>query len=546
MHIKHPKPQDLAKLGAEFLGTYMLVFTVCLNNTTKSEDNPLAHALGLFAPFSVACVLMVLIYALGSISGAHLNPAVTVACWRQEAIDMQEGIKYIIFQACGAALAGLSAVLLMGSDDTGNATEVHPVGPLNIKFAIGAPLVEFLYTFMLCFVVLNVCVADGTKGNKFYGVAIGFVVIAGAYGGGYVSGGYFNPALVLGVNIMGLSWAGFVNFPIYVACQLAGALLAPVALHIVRPDTKLPEKDIYAITKFFYKVEAMFDPEDTAEFLGAMFLALSISLNAIANSYDLSQEGTRTGNPGGSLSCGAALMCMIFAMGDISGGLFNPAVTIAYLGRFHNTKCGVGKDKLQDFTTGPAEGFKYFLAQCLGAVAGTGLTILVWLASGEYPIAPVGPQLTGNNATNPDQTHTEGQAFFAETFGTFLYCYVVICVSTTFTPLREYRAFAIGSTFIAGGYAFGPLSGGLLNPAVTLADCIVRAEILTAPISTLLYVAGQLLGGVLAAAVFRLVTHKHEMEMTEKDGKPEGYERLVVEGGAGYAPLAAESKPMTG
>lgn len=543
MHIKHPKPTELAKLGAEFLGTYMLVFTVCLNNTTKSEDNPLAHALGLFAPTSVGCVLMVLIYSLGSISGAHLNPAVTVACYFQEAIEMQEGIKYIIFQACGAALAGLSAVLLMGSDDTGNATEVHPVGPLNIHFAIGAPLVELLYTFMLCFTVLNVCVAKATKDNKFYGVAIGFVVIAGGYGGGYVSGGYFNPALVLGVNIMGLSWAGFVNFPIYVACQFAGALLAPVALHIVRPETKLPEKDINAVTKFFYKVEGMFDPEDTAEFIGAMFLALSISLNAIANSYDLAQtEGQHTGNPGGALSCGAALMCMIFAMGDISGGLFNPAVTVAYLGRFHGTGCGVGKEKLQDFLTGPKEGFKYFLAQTVGAVAGTGLTILVWLASGQFPIAEVGPQLTGNH-TDPDQTHTQGQAFFAETFGTFLYCYVVLCVATTFTPLKEYKAFAIGSTFIAGGYAFGPLSGGLLNPAVTIADCVVRAEILTAPVNTILYVAGQLLGGVLAAVVFRLVTHKHEMEMTAADGTPGGYVRLV-DVGSGYAPL--ESKPMTG
>jgi len=540
MHIKHPKPSELAKLAAEFLGTYMLTFTVCLNNTTKSEDNNFTKALGLFAPMSIACVLMVLIYALGSISGAHLNPAVTVACYFQEAIEMQEGIKYIIFQCCGAALAGLSAVLLMGSTDTGNATWAHPVGPLRPSFAIGAPLVELLYTFMLCFTVLNVCVAEATKGNKFYGVAIGFVVMAGGYGGGYVSGGYFNPALVLGVNIMGLSWAGFVYFPIYCAVQLGGALLAPVALHIVREETKLPEKHINAVTKFFYKVEGMFDPEDTAEFLGALFLALSISLNAIANTDSLA-SGQHTGNPGGPLSCGAALMCVIFAMGDISGGLFNPAVTIAYLGRFHGTGCGVGKNKLQDFTTGPKEGFKYFLAQCLGAVAGTGLTIVVWLASGGYPVPDVGPQLTGTNSSNPDETHTEVQAFFAETFGTFLYCYVVLCVATTFTPLKEYKAFAIGSTFIAGGYAFGPLSGGLLNPAVTIADCALRAEVLTGP----LYVAGQLLGGVLAAIVFRFLTHKHEMEMTPADGNPEGYQR-ISEAGQEYTALAGESKPMTG
>merc|ERR1712119_207785 len=103
--------------------------------------------------------------------------------------------------------------------------------------------------------------------------------------------------------------------------------------------------------QFFNKIYGKFDPEDTAEFIGATFLALSISLNAIANTYDLSQsteDNPHSGNPGGSLSVGAALMCMIWTMGDISGGLFNPAVTVAYLGRFHGTGCGVGKDKLQD------------------------------------------------------------------------------------------------------------------------------------------------------------------------------------------------------
>jgi len=114
----------------------------------------------------------------------------------------------------------------------------------------------------------------------------------------------------------------------------------------------------------------------------------------------------------------------------------------------------------------------------------------------------------------------------------------VICVATTFTPLKEYKAFAIGCTFIAGGYAFGPLSGGVLNPAVTIADCVVRAEVFTQFSTPLLFVGGQLLGGVLAAVVFRFLTHTHEMEM---DGEPEGYKRLGPP--PGYVNL---DKPMTG
>jgi len=224
-------------------------------------------------------------------------------------------------------------------------------------------------------------------------------------------------------------------------------------------------------------------------------------------------------------------VCMIFAVGDISGGLFNPAVTVAYLGRFHGTGCGVGKEKIQDFQTSKKEGIKYVLAQVLGAVAGMGVTILIWLASGRFPVAPIGPQPTGRhdeiglNLTNStsDAFHTNSQAFFAETFGTFLFCYVVICVSTTFSPLKEFKAFAVGCAYIAGGYAFGPLSGGILNPAITIAASVVNLSAVTNPRVPLLYVFAEVLGGVLAVAVFKFLTHPHEYEM---EGTPEGYERL--------------------
>jgi glycerol uptake facilitator-like aquaporin len=377
-------------------------------------------------------------------------------------------------------------------------------------------------------VVLNVAAAEKTKGNNFYGVAIGMVIVAGGYGGGYVSGGAFNPAVVLGVNFMGFNpqnpYLHFFYVPIYIGVQLAAGIVAPTAMHIVRPETKLKETHINAVAKFLYKVEAMFDPDDTAEFIGAFFIALGISLNGIAT-----VDAGVNGNPGAALSVGATLMCMTFAMGDISGGLFNPAVTLAYLGRFHGTGCGVGKEKIQDFKTSPKEGVKYLLCQVLGAVAGMGLTIVIWLASGRFPIAPVGPQATGNG-----QFHTIGQAFFAETFGTFLFCYVVICVSVTFKPLKEFKAYAIGSAYIAGGYAFGPLSGGILNPAITLGNCIVNFSALTNPKVPLLYVGAEALGGVLAVVVFKFLTHPHEYEMPPAGA--EGYEKVGT-GPEGYTTL---------
>lgn len=350
-----------------------------------------------------------------------------------------------------------------------------------------------------------------------------------------MSGGAFNPAVVLGVNFMGFNPADpylhFFYVPVYIGVQLAAGIVAPTAMHIIRPDTKLKPTHVNAVTTALYKVEAMFDPDDTAEFIGAFFIALGISLNAIAAVAEADEAANdptvhNNGNPGAALSVGATLMCVIFAMGDVSGGLFNPAVTLAYLGRFHGTGCGVGKEKIQDFKTSPKEGVKYLLCQVLGAVAGMGLTIAIWLASGRFPIAAVGPQPTGDGHGN----HTIGQAFFAETFGTFLFCYVVLCVSVTFKPLKEFKAYAIGSAYIAGGYAFGPLSGGILNPAITLGNCIVNFSAITNPKVPLLYVLAECLGGVLAVVVFKFVTHPHEYEM---QGKPEGYEILANPAGLG-------------
>jgi aquaporin Z len=525
---KHPK--EISKFAAEFIGTFMLVFTVCMNDTTLKLGTTLAHALGIFGPLSIACVLMVLVYSLGSISGAHLNPAVTVSVYLQEGISLKEGMTYMIVQCAAGVLAGFSTMLIDGYDDT---SDGNVVGPRDGRFVLGAPVVEFVYTLMLCFVVLNVAVAEKTKGNNYYGVAIGFVIVAGGYGGGYVSGGAFNPAVVLGVNFMGFNpnnpYLHVFYVPVYIAVQLAAGILAPTLMHIVRPETKCRHTDTGAVLDILYKIEEKFDPDDTSEFIGAFYIALGITLNGIA-----AVDAGTDGNPGCFLSVGATLMCMIWAMGDISGGLFNPAVTLAYLGRFHGTGCGVGPEKICDFKVSPKEGIKYLLCQCLGAVAGMGVTILIWLASGRFPVPPIGPQPGGGNAT-VSENHTDGQAFFAETFGTFLFCFVSITVATTHKPLKEFKAMAIGSAYIAGGYAFGPLSGGILNPAITLAACVVNLSAVTNPRVPILYILAEFFGGVLAVAVFKFLTHPHEYEMDaegaegyKKLAKPEGYESMTA------------------
>jgi aquaporin Z len=492
---------QMQKLIAEFLGTYMVVFTVALTKLIGDKDEPLK----VFGGTAIAFVYAVMVFALGPISGAHLNPAVTFSMFTQKALKMQESLYYVLCQVGGGAAAGLSARFMYGA-------KTDPLASENgFDFWIGIPIVEFLYTFMLCFVFLNVTVKETpTSPDKAYaGIAIGFVLMAGAYGGGFVSGGAFNPAVAIGCEFMGPTMQ-VLELPIYLVVELAGAFCAVVAFHIVRPWSKHEEEAektlIPALTKLAYEVEKRFDPEDTSEFIGTFFLCLTISLNALKGEY-LSNKNPPLKDPSGpasTLSNGACLMCMIYALGDVSGGVFNPALTLAYCGRWLNTGLGFGKEKLADPKIAQKELPKYMIAQMLGGVAGSGASVLIYSFSKMWPTATVGPGLYG-----PGLYYKYSQAFFAEAFGTFLLCFVALCVFSSSKPQKEYGAFAIGGCVIAAGYAWGPISGGVLNPAVSIANSVFNKLQLFHDWAPLLYIGAEFSGGVLAAVVFKLI-YAHE------------------------------------
>merc|ERR1719387_1337229 len=160
---------------------------------------------------------------------------------------------------------------------------------------------------MLCFVVLNVAATKAWDGNQFYGLAIGFVIIAGAYGAGAISGGCFNPAVALGIDVssagLGFGW-GFA----YTGYELLGAAAAAGLFRVVRPDN------------FGGSAEYPLSTKLVSEFLGTYFLVLTVGLNVLGKSA------------GPVWSIAAALMSMIYALGNCSGAHFNPAVTLALLG----------------------------------------------------------------------------------------------------------------------------------------------------------------------------------------------------------------------
>lgn len=194
------------KYLVEFTGTFFLMFTIAVVVLDQS--------LGNFSAIAIGLVLASMVYAGGHISGAHYNPAVTISFWLSGNFRKRDIAPYIISQTAAAVTASILAYLII---DAGTREAVQ----LNI---IRALVSEFIFTFALVFVILNVAASSGTKGNSFYGIAIGSVVAAGVYSVGNVSGAVFNPAVAVGNTVIGVS--GINNIWIYFLANITGGLLA--------------------------------------------------------------------------------------------------------------------------------------------------------------------------------------------------------------------------------------------------------------------------------------------------------------------------------
>ncbi len=202
----------MAKYLTEFVGTFFLVLTICLSVLFEAPLPSLA----------IGASLMVMVYMGGHVSGAHYNPAGSLAVRLRKKMPSSVFGPYLIAQVAGAITATLAAQVILG--------RTWAPAPGEGVSTMGALLVEFLYTFALALTVLNVACSEKTKGNSFYGLAIGFTVFAGAMAGGRISGGAFNPAVGIGPTIVnalmgGGSWG---NLWLYLVGPLAGGALAAV------------------------------------------------------------------------------------------------------------------------------------------------------------------------------------------------------------------------------------------------------------------------------------------------------------------------------
>ncbi len=200
----------------EFIGTFFLVLTVCL---TAPTGNPLA-------PLAIGASLMIMVYMGGHISGGHYNPAVSLAAALRGALPMGRLAPYWLAQVFGAVVAALAARYALGKP--------FACAPAAGVGAGQALLVEFLYTFALCLVVLQVATSKKTEGNSYYGLAIGFTIVVAAFAGGGISGGAFNPAVGLGPIAVDavLSGGGLSNLWLYLAGPLAGGAAAAMVFKV--------------------------------------------------------------------------------------------------------------------------------------------------------------------------------------------------------------------------------------------------------------------------------------------------------------------------
>ncbi len=153
----------MSRYLTEAIGTFLLVLTIGL---TVLDRTP-------FAPLTIGSALMVMVYMGGHISGGHYNPAVSIAVLIRGKMEGRDLIPYIVAQISGAVLASLAVLVI-----TGGTFAPAPGADVGL---VAVLLSEALFTFALCLVVLNVATDDATAGNSFYGLAIGFTVMVGAF-----------------------------------------------------------------------------------------------------------------------------------------------------------------------------------------------------------------------------------------------------------------------------------------------------------------------------------------------------------------------------
>jgi len=206
---------------AEFLGTYFLVFAgtgaIVIDETSHGAVTHVGVAL------TFGLIVLAMIYTVGDISGAHLNPAVTLGFWSARRISLPDVLLYIPSQFIGAVAASASLRLLFPQNALLGAT-------MPVASETQSLVLEFILTFMLMLTILNVSTGAKEKGITA-GIAVGSVIALEAMFAGPISGASMNPARSFGPALLS---GHFEHLWLYLVAPTAGAGLATFACRCVR------------------------------------------------------------------------------------------------------------------------------------------------------------------------------------------------------------------------------------------------------------------------------------------------------------------------
>ena len=219
----------MRKYVAEVIGTFALVFCGTGAIIIDQQTNGAVSHVGIAITFGL--IVMSMIYALGNISGAHLNPAVSIAFTLAGRFSIKELFPYIISQLAGAFLASLILRYLFPANET-----------LGITLPAGTPLqsfiLEFILTFFLMLVIINVATGSKEQG-MFAGLAIGSTVLLEAMFAGPICGASMNPARSVAPAII----SGHTeHLWIYIVATVSGAALAIPTWKFLSVKNKEPNK----------------------------------------------------------------------------------------------------------------------------------------------------------------------------------------------------------------------------------------------------------------------------------------------------------------
>lgn len=235
------------------------------------------------------------------------------------------------------------------------------------------------------------------------------------------------------------------------------------------------------------RIDRILSPVYVSEVVGTFFLVLTVCLNVFNDASDETLK--RTLRP---LSIGMILMVMIFATGDVSGGHYNPAVTVS----IHLT---------HPQTVSFNKAVRYIIAQTIGGITA----------------ALLGGWIMGNTETlSPGENRTAFDAMSAEVFFAMALCFVVLNVATTKQDAKNsYFGIAIGFTVAAAAYAIGPVSGCALNPAVSFS--VMMAHFIntgTGLSYIVVYLGTPMIGAFLASSLFKIIRRAEFEYVTASDG----------------------------